>query len=110
MTQIYPNCQRPDSALGGPAPIQVFRVPYTVTAADHTNQYASIPMLLPVPFADANYSIQMSIEGPNGGGNFYLGAIYGKTANGFVVTAAIVSLATVTTGDKLVIHATVTHD
>jgi hypothetical protein len=115
MSQIYPNCQRPDSALGGPAPIQTTRVKYTVTSTYLGNSYCNVSVALPFAFPDANYTINMTIEQPEGAGtSFYLGTVFGKTASGFNVVATLANIPigadSPTIGDVITIHVTATHD
>jgi hypothetical protein len=107
MSQIYPNFVRPDSALGGPAPIQTMRQTHTLTAGEQSQGYFALDFVLPFAFADTNYTISIAIEQEPGVGQIYTCNVYGKTASDFHVH---VSNGFDTAGDVVTVHAVAIHD
>ena len=108
MSQIYPNFTKPDSAAGGPAPIQTQRQTHTVTNGEATQGYFTLDFVFPFAFADANYTVLVTLEKEPGADNGqWTFVAYGLTPTDFHVRAYS---GVVGTGEVVTIHAVAIHD
>lgn len=92
---------------------QQFFVDYTFTDADQSNGYAFVPCLLPVPYDDADYFIQCTLQNLSTlGGYLVLGYIGGDgvahgaapTPTGFNVVLLAVGNSGIVAGQSVKIH------
>lgn len=97
---------------------QYFKVSYTFTASDQSNGYAFVPCKLPVPYADADYVIQVTLQNNNvGGGWLTLGYVGGDgpahgtspTPTDFSVVLLGINSTGMVAGQAVILHCTTFH-
>jgi hypothetical protein len=92
--------------------IKTQRTSYIVTSQDISNNFIVVSVVWPTPFADANYTVVMSLEDVSGkppaAADFFQNDIHDKTAAGFL--GIFDTGGDSQAGDECIIHAIAIHD
>ncbi len=77
-------------ASGFPGTFQVLQVPYSITSADITNGFASIPVAWPIIWPDNNYALTSGISSLlNVNKDFVVGVAHSITGSGFTLVVRL---------------------